>query len=77
MHTPDEIAADISWIRERVEGRPFGIDLVLPASSPLAETLDDMLAKIPETHREFARKISRSSTFRTPRGPLRCTSGGA
>ena len=31
MHTPDEIAADIKWIRSRVSGKPFGIDLVLPA----------------------------------------------
>ena len=34
MHTPDEIAADIKWIRERVDDKPFGIDLVLPASAP-------------------------------------------
>ena len=40
MHTTDEIAADIKWIRERVGDRPFGIDLVLPASSPPAGTLE-------------------------------------
>ena len=34
MHTPDEIAADVKWIRARVGGKPFGIDLVLPASVP-------------------------------------------
>ena len=70
MHTPDEIAADIKWIRERVEGRPFGIDLVLPASSPLSETLDDMLAKIPETHREFARQIKERFDVPDPKGPV-------
>src|SRR6186713_2706246 len=36
MHTPDEIAADIKWIRSRVGSKPFGIDLVLPASAPTA-----------------------------------------
>ena len=29
MHTPDDIASDIKWIRDRVDGKPFGIDLVL------------------------------------------------
>ena len=33
MHTPDHIAGDIQWIRDRVGGKPFGIDLVLPAST--------------------------------------------
>jgi hypothetical protein len=36
MHTPDEIAADIKWIRDRIGSKPFGIDLVLPASVPPA-----------------------------------------
>ena len=34
MHTPDHIADDIKWIRSRVGDKPFGIDLVLPASAP-------------------------------------------
>src|ERR1043166_1791030 len=34
MHTPDDIAADVRWIRSRVGDKPFGIDLVLPASAP-------------------------------------------
>ena len=70
MHTPDDIAADIKWIRDRIEGRPFGIDLVLPASSPLSETLDDMLAKIPQTHWEFARRIKAEFDVPDPKGPV-------
>jgi NAD(P)H-dependent flavin oxidoreductase YrpB (nitropropane dioxygenase family) len=57
MHTPDEIAADIKWIRSRVGDKPFGIDLVLPSSAPPAGNLDELLAKIPESHRQFARQI--------------------
>jgi hypothetical protein len=34
LHTPDQIESDIKWIRERVAGKPFGIDLVLPSSVP-------------------------------------------
>ena len=39
MHTADDIAADIKWIRSRVGDKPFGIDLVLPASAPDADDL--------------------------------------
>ena len=34
MKTADHIAKDIDWMRERIGGRPFGIDLVLPSSVP-------------------------------------------
>ncbi len=57
MHTPDDIAADIKWIRERVDGKPFGIDLVLPASAPADTKLEDLLAEIPQTHRDFEQMI--------------------
>jgi len=57
MHTPDDIAADIQWIRDRVDGKPFGIDLVLPASVPAAASLDELLEKIPEEHNSFAKHI--------------------
>jgi NAD(P)H-dependent flavin oxidoreductase YrpB (nitropropane dioxygenase family) len=57
MHTPEEIEADINWIRSRVGDKPFGIDLVLPASAPGAETVEDILAKIPEEQKAFAQHI--------------------
>ena len=34
MKTSDEIVENINFIRERVAGKPFGIDLVLPSSVP-------------------------------------------
>jgi NAD(P)H-dependent flavin oxidoreductase YrpB (nitropropane dioxygenase family) len=70
MHTPDDIAADIQWIRDRVDGRPFGIDLVLPASSPISESLDDMMAKIPDSHRKFVEHIKRKYDVPDPKGPV-------
>jgi NAD(P)H-dependent flavin oxidoreductase YrpB (nitropropane dioxygenase family) len=70
MHTPDEIAADIKWIRDRVDGKPFGIDLVLPASVPPTGALDELMTKIPETHREFARQIKEKYDVPDPKGPV-------
>ena len=70
MHTPDEIAADIKWIRERVGERPFGIDLVLPASAPPAGTLDELTDQIPESHRSFVQGIKERHNVPKPKGEV-------
>jgi len=70
MHKPDQIAADIRWIRERVDGKPFGIDLVLPASVPATATLEELERQIPETHRAFARQIAEKYDVPEPKGPI-------
>jgi NAD(P)H-dependent flavin oxidoreductase YrpB (nitropropane dioxygenase family) len=67
MHTPDRIASDIKWIRERVGDKPFGIDLVLPASAPPTDTLDQLLSKIPEPHRAYAQMIKKKYDVPDPK----------
>jgi NAD(P)H-dependent flavin oxidoreductase YrpB (nitropropane dioxygenase family) len=57
LRTMEEIDRDIRWLREQIGGRPFGIDLVLPASSPRSGTPDELYAEIPEAHRAFADRI--------------------
>lgn len=56
-HTPEEIEADIKWIRDRVGGRPFGIDLVFPASVPALGSIEELKAQIPKEQREYAEGI--------------------
>jgi NAD(P)H-dependent flavin oxidoreductase YrpB (nitropropane dioxygenase family) len=70
MHTPDDIASDIKWIRDRVDGKPFGIDLVLPASVPPTGSLDELMSKIPETHRKFAQEIKEKYDVPDPKGAI-------
>ncbi|MFQ5699933.1 MAG: NAD(P)H-dependent flavin oxidoreductase [Myxococcota bacterium] len=70
MHTADEISADIQWIRERVNGKAFGIDLVLPASSPAGSSVQEISAQIPEAHRAFADEILRKYDVPSPKGPI-------
>ncbi|MCX7162202.1 MAG: nitronate monooxygenase [Betaproteobacteria bacterium] len=67
LHTPDQIAADIKWIRERVNGKPFGIDLVLPSSVPEEKTLDQLLAMIPPGHREYEQMIKQKYNVPDPK----------
>ncbi len=68
MHTPDDIRADINWIRERIGDKQFGIDLVLPASATAEFDLDAMLAEIPEGHRQFATQIKEKYDVPDPKG---------
>jgi NAD(P)H-dependent flavin oxidoreductase YrpB (nitropropane dioxygenase family) len=67
MHTPDQIAQDINWIRDRVDGKPFGIDLVLPASAPTDITVDDVLAQIPQEHRDYEQMIKKKYDVPDPK----------
>lgn len=67
MHTPEHIAADIKWIRDRVAGKPFGIDLVLPASVAEERSVEQLLAEIPQSHFEFEQKIKRKYDVPDPK----------
>ena len=67
-HTPDQIAADIKWIREKVGSRPFGIDLVFPASVPAMGTIEELQAQIPDEQRAFTEEFPQSA-LGIPFGP--------
>jgi NAD(P)H-dependent flavin oxidoreductase YrpB (nitropropane dioxygenase family) len=69
-HDPDELAADIKWIRERIEGRLFGLDLVFPASVPSAGTIEDLKAQIPEDNRRFVEQIKKKYNIPEPKNPV-------
>jgi NAD(P)H-dependent flavin oxidoreductase YrpB (nitropropane dioxygenase family) len=67
LHSPEQIAADIKWIRERVNGKPFGIDLVLPSSVPEERTVEQLLAEIPPEHKAFEQKIKKKYDVPAPK----------
>jgi NAD(P)H-dependent flavin oxidoreductase YrpB (nitropropane dioxygenase family) len=66
-HTPEEIEADIKWIRDRVGDKPFGIDLVFPASVPPTATLEELKAAIPAEQRAYADDIKKRHNMPDPR----------
>jgi len=70
MRTADEIEADIRRIRDRVDGKPFGVDLVLPKSAPPSGTPEALMAEIPDAHRDFARGIKEKYGVPDPTGPV-------
>ena len=52
----DELRANIRWIRERVGDKPFGVDLLVPASFVEGQ-FEDLEAMIPQGHRDFVEQI--------------------
>ena len=66
---PEEIEADLAWIRARVGRRPFGVDLVIPSHIPERNDRAFMEAQIPDAHREFVAGIEKKYAVPKPSGP--------
>ena len=56
-HTQEQLEIDLAWIEDEVGGRPYGVDLIVPAKyagdGDGGYRLDDLAQLIPDTHREF------------------------
>ncbi|MHB8669271.1 MAG: nitronate monooxygenase [Acidimicrobiales bacterium] len=61
--SPEQLEIELSWIDSHVDGRPYGVDVVMPAAyagagqldpDHLAEQLDQM---IPQGHRQFVEEV--------------------
>ena len=56
---PAELEDELAWIDEHVDGKPYGVDIVVPMASqaqPGAEKLD-LEAMIPEAHRQWVADV--------------------
>ncbi len=50
---PDDLKRDLDWVEAHVAGRPYGLDVVMPAKKVEGVTEADVEAMIPEGHRRF------------------------
>ena len=58
--TPEELKVELDWITAHTNGRPFGLDLIVPNKvEGRGEQISDdaMIARIPDEHREFAASV--------------------
>jgi len=58
--TPEELRVELDWITAHTNGRPFGLDLIVPNKvEGRGEQVTDeaMIARIPAEHREFAASV--------------------
>lgn len=57
---PEQLEAELRWIDEHVDGRPYGVDVIIPtkyANEAEAKSEEDLEALIPAEHKAFMDKI--------------------
>src|SRR5688500_14992062 len=63
--TPEELEIELNWIDEHVGGKPYGVDVVMPASSAAKridtdeerQLFDELERMIPDEHRQFVDRL--------------------
>jgi NAD(P)H-dependent flavin oxidoreductase YrpB (nitropropane dioxygenase family) len=53
--TPETLEAELRWIDDHVDGKPYGIDILIPENLPvgLGMSAEDLAGRVPEAHRDF------------------------
>ncbi|MFI8420068.1 NAD(P)H-dependent flavin oxidoreductase [Streptomyces sp. NPDC085479] len=54
---PDDLARDLDWMQEHTDGRPYGLDVVMPAKKVEGVTEAEVEAMIPAGHRAYVRSV--------------------
>ncbi|WP_035858786.1 NAD(P)H-dependent flavin oxidoreductase [Cryptosporangium arvum] len=62
MFTPEQLETELAWIDDHVQGRPYGVDIIVPeraaAMQPgAAVDMDVLRAAIPAEHRAYVAEI--------------------
>jgi NAD(P)H-dependent flavin oxidoreductase YrpB (nitropropane dioxygenase family) len=61
--SPEQLEIELAWIDEHVDGKPYGVDVVMPASYAGAGDLDptrmetQLADMIPQGHKDFIEKV--------------------
>jgi NAD(P)H-dependent flavin oxidoreductase YrpB (nitropropane dioxygenase family) len=61
VHTPETIEQELKWIEDHVDGKPYGVDVLIPENISTAGeknvTWNSLEARVSPEHREFTRKL--------------------
>jgi NAD(P)H-dependent flavin oxidoreductase YrpB (nitropropane dioxygenase family) len=57
--TPEELAIELEWIEEHIDGRPYGVDVLFPLKFEdiSRQRYADPKSLLPQRHREFVERI--------------------
>jgi NAD(P)H-dependent flavin oxidoreductase YrpB (nitropropane dioxygenase family) len=56
--SPDKLEIELRWLEERLQGKPYGVNLLM-ADSRTEGTIEDLEPMIPKAHREFVAQLNR------------------
>jgi NAD(P)H-dependent flavin oxidoreductase YrpB (nitropropane dioxygenase family) len=59
FNDPAELAAALDWMDRNTDGKPYGVDIVMPATIPSEGTAVDLEKMIPQGHRDFVEQTLR------------------
>lgn len=54
---PEQLEIELSWIDDHIDGKPYGVDLIVPTSMANKDESmapEEVLAMVPDEHRNFA-----------------------
>ncbi len=61
--TPDQLETELAWIDAHTDGRPYGVDLLIPENlsvrTSAGATQGDLAAQVPVAHRAFVHDLLR------------------
>jgi len=61
VHTPDTLERELKWIDDHVDGKPYGIDVLIPenisTSGEKDVTWKSLEARVPQEHRKYTRDL--------------------
>lgn len=61
LFTPEQLDVELRWLDEQTRGRPYGVDLLVPAKLAATDQNPDVLAsQIPAEHRQFVQGLLRA-----------------
>jgi NAD(P)H-dependent flavin oxidoreductase YrpB (nitropropane dioxygenase family) len=60
-HSPQSIRQELKWIDDHVDGKPYGLDVLIPENMATAGehnvTYNSLRTRVPAQHRDFARDL--------------------
>ncbi len=63
VHTPDTLERELKWIDDHVDGKPYGVDVLIPENISTAGEKDvtwkSLEARVPQEHRDYTRSLLR------------------
>ncbi|WFU38593.1 nitronate monooxygenase [Bradyrhizobium sp. CB82] len=61
VHTPDTLERELKWIDDHVDGKPYGVDVLIPENISTAGEKDvtwkSLEARVPQAHRDYTRNL--------------------
>ena len=61
VHSPETLERELKWIDDHVDGKPYGVDVLIPENISTAGEKDvtwkSLEARVPQAHRDYTRNL--------------------